>query len=909
MECKSLLQRLAAGLDFPAQVLGGLCLACCLLGISTSCAMAQTMLEGIVVDQAEDLPIAGAYIEIKGQSEGVSSRANGSFSIPIHLPLPVKLVVTFLGYELREITIDRPTDNLLISMLPGITLGQEVVVSASRKREKMQEAPSAVDIIDDRELLADAVSNPFLSLRNKVGLDVTQTGVNAGHITLRGRSAVFQTETFVMSDYRNLILPGLGTLSYGQQPIDPIDLDRIEIVKGPGSALYGPGVEAGIVHFISKSPFDKQGTTLSMGTGNRHLYETSLRHAGVLLNGKLGYKLTGYYRTAKDWEIDPTDPQEATHLAHFQPRIISSLTDQIVSSQVPDYRLSSMGLTGTLVYRPIDETTITATAGWSVGKGLFRTAQGEGYTKAPRPFAQARVQSGGWFGQAFWSYQGGRDGNTLLYASGLTAVTESHQVEGQLQYSFDFGESKINYVFGADYRLNTIDTKGTVHGRWEEQDDYGIIGVYGQAKMLVSPDVDIVGAARFDHFTALGKSSTSPRLGIVYKPSPLHTARLTFNHAVGAPTAINLFADLPLATQPQFQYHLLGGANQISFDQPQTTSLIPGLGQFDGVGVELQGVYRYLTQQLGDQALVSAEVLDYLEAVEEKIEGFSAGRLSQLPLTRNSLELSTTDMYELGYQGLIHNRWAISVDLYYNRRQNLLSAPIQASPFVLQPNLVDELASSLAQALNEETLADLGETPSSVVALYSQLARALSTNPLTGEDNYLGFLRSDQTPTTGDLPTVDMAYFNISEIKYFGVDVALKCYLSKDLSAFANLTWLSQVLFKDVPIGRGLNPSTTDFSLNVPRTKAKFGLEWVPEQGLNGFLMMRYQSQWESINGLLWSGPVDAFWVTDLGLGYAFAQTLRINATVTNLLATDYRAIYGAPKIGRQWIVKTYFDF
>jgi len=195
------------------------------------------------------------------------------------------------------------------------------------------------------------------------------------------------------------------------------------------------------------------------------------------------------------------------------------------------------------------------------------------------------------------------------------------------------------------------------------------------------------------------------------------------------------------------------------------------------------------------------------------------------------------------------------------------------------------------------------------VSLYASLARSLSSDPLTGEANYLGFIRSDQTPATGDVPTVDLAYYNISEIKYFGLDLALKYYISKDLSAFGNLTWLSKVLFEDVPIGRGLDPETTDFSLNVPRTKIKMGLEMVPEKGLNGFIMMRYQSKWQSINGLLWSGPVKAFLLTDVGLGYSFENNVRINMTVTNLFAENYRAIYGAPKIGRQIIVKTYFDF
>ena len=99
----------------------------------------------------------------------------------------------------------------MVSLVPGVLVGQEIVVSASRKQEKRQEAPSAMEVLTSDELKVDGVMNPFLSLRKVVGLDISQTGVDAGHITLRGRAAMFQTETFVMADYRNLILPGSGS--------------------------------------------------------------------------------------------------------------------------------------------------------------------------------------------------------------------------------------------------------------------------------------------------------------------------------------------------------------------------------------------------------------------------------------------------------------------------------------------------------------------------------------------------------------------------------------------------------------------------------------------------------------------------------------------------------------------------
>ncbi|MCB0633166.1 MAG: TonB-dependent receptor, partial [Lewinella sp.] len=673
--------------------------------------------------------------------------------------------------------------------------------------------------------------------------------------------------------------------------------------------LYGPGVEAGIVHFISKSPFDEQGTSISLSGGTRNTLQASLRHAGVSSNGKFGYKFTGYYRKARDWEIDSTDAVEAAHLASFQPRIVSSLTGDVITEKIPDYDLESMGFTGTLVFRPNKETTITTLGGWSVGKGLFRTAQGEGYTAAPRPFGQVRVQSGGFFGQAFWSYHAGKDGKSFLYPSGLTTITESHQVEGQLQYNFDIDEDRFNIVVGSDYRLNTIDSKYTVHGRWEDQDNYTIVGIYGQGEMKLSKQLDLVGAARLDRFQALKATAFSPRLGLVYKPTPKHTVRATFNRAFGAPTALNLFADLPLANQGAFLLHLLGGVDEVTFDDPQTTSFIPGVGQYEGIGIGVQPVYALITQQLAGKGVLPESAANYLLSQAGNVNGFSPGLLTQTPLSRPRLQLSNSDMYELGYKGLFADKLGVGVDFYYNKRKNVVSAPFQASPLVMQPTLGADLANAILSGLDPEEAAKYGLNLEEIAKLYAGVAYSIAIDQQTGQPNVLGLIQSDQAPENSPLPTLDLAYYNIKEIDYFGLDVSLKYYFSTDLSAYGNLSWLSQSYFEDVEVSDNENSSTTDFSLNVPDTKLKFGIELNPEFGLNSFLLVRYQNKWKSVNGLPWTGPVESYVVTDIGLGYAFRNGLRLNATVTNVLQEKYRAFYGAPKIGRQLIARLYYHF
>ena len=431
----------------------------------------------------------------------------------------------------------------------------------------VQEAPAAVSVLSERILRLDASAEPMLALRNLVGVDIAQYGVSTGQINLRGKSEVFQTETFVIADHRNIVIPSLGTFFAGQHPIDLLDLERIEVIKGPGSALYGPGVEGGIVHFISKDPFRHPGTSISIAGGTQEQLIASFRHAQVI-NDKLAFKLTGHYRRGNDFELDPDDPVHAERMAGYISPITSQITGEVIEdAMVPNYFTRSMGLTGNLVFKPNEKTTVNAVAGFGEYKGLFRTSQGESYVKTPRPFAQLRLNTEKLFAQAFWSHSPGKDGNSYLFSTGQTTFNSSSQFEGQVQYNFDLMDSKLDITVGSDARYITIDTKGTINGRFEDEDDYTIFGAYVQGKYQLTDKLDIVGTGRVDRFSILDATAFSPRLELVYKHNPSHTFRATWNRAFGAPTSLNLFADTPIANTGAFLIYLVNGQENITFNE------------------------------------------------------------------------------------------------------------------------------------------------------------------------------------------------------------------------------------------------------------------------------------------------------------------------------------------------------
>ena len=77
-------------------------------------------------------------------------------------------------------------------------------------------------------------------------------------------------------------MPSLRVNAYSLIPTINEDIEQIEVVSGPGAALYGPNSANGVMHVLTRSPFTSQGTTLSIGGGERRFFTGSLRHAGVI---------------------------------------------------------------------------------------------------------------------------------------------------------------------------------------------------------------------------------------------------------------------------------------------------------------------------------------------------------------------------------------------------------------------------------------------------------------------------------------------------------------------------------------------------------------------------------------------------------------------------------------------------
>ena len=538
-----------------------------LLLILNTSLLAQNV-TGKVVDESGEA-LTGASILIKGTSVGAVTDLDGSFSLDYTDAYPFTIEVSYIGFLPKDLEITQATNNLTIELEEGLLIGQEIVISASRKREKIQEAPASISVLTARKLAGSPQVDPVRNLINVTGVQIQQQSASRINIEMRGSIGLFGTSAYPMMDYRSLVGPGIGFFQSDQSGISRIDIERIEVVRGPGSALYGPGVTTGVVHFITKKPIDHPGTTIEVGGGELNTFISSIRHAGRNATKTFGYKINASYNKGDEFTLNPNDPGDASQIALFKTAIIDpAITNDVVDLSKPGRTLLTendldpdndgnrmqdhwwnASVNTTLEFRPKEDLTLTVAGGMNTGSSIFYNDLGEGLVQALEFWTQARVQKGGLFAQFFYvNNNGGNDKNpSFLYQSGLRTPLARDQIEGQIQYNFQTPSFlNADWTAGIDYREAVSDTKHLVYGRQEDEDDYRIFGGYVQGKFPLADKLDLYAAGRYDYVSFTDENAFSPRVAAVYKPNPKHTFRASFNKAISLLTTIEVYIDFPL---------------------------------------------------------------------------------------------------------------------------------------------------------------------------------------------------------------------------------------------------------------------------------------------------------------------------------------------------------------------------
>ena len=411
-----------------------------------------------------------------------------------------------------------------------------ISVTASKYEQRLNEVPAAISVLDERALQELPADDYGDLLRNVPGLNVSQISARDIQITGRTASGSLSTSELVLLDGRTLYLDFFGFVMWDYVPMDTNEIKQIEVVRGPGSAVWGANAMSGVINLITKSPREMQGTSVTVGGGDFGTLYGSITHAGA--NERYGYKVSGGYYEQDAFDrptgiipgtVGPTNP-----LGTPYPPFENQGTTQPKASLRFDFDQSV-------------ESTWGIDIGYAATDGIMHSGIGPFDIASGASMSSVKVD---------WQKRAARATFFVNLLDGDARNLLSRDLTGQPiefafasdTYNLDFSNTKVVganniFTFGATARTNEFDLSIAPAG--DSRNEYGF---FVQDEILIGDKARWLIGARWDNIDPID-SVISPRTSLLYSPNPNHTFRASFNRAFRAPSMINNFLDVTIINE------------------------------------------------------------------------------------------------------------------------------------------------------------------------------------------------------------------------------------------------------------------------------------------------------------------------------------------------------------------------
>ena len=309
----------------------------------------SAVITGKIKDPTTQANVPAASVGVKGTAQGTFTDANGNFKIQV-AKLPVTLIVSSVGFETKEIPVESVNALTEINLNPSSSLGQEVVVAATRSAQRILDAPVTIERMNNVTLRNIPAPSYYESINNLKGVDMHTASLTFRTVTTRGFIGSGNRRLNQLIDGMDNQAPGLNFSVGSIVGLTELDVDNIELLSGASSALYGSGGMNGTLLINSKSPFKFQGLSVQVKQGIMHLnskqgnvspfYDWTVRY-GKSFNDRFAFKVSSQFTKADDWQAYDYDNVRRT---------------SVFSKVVPGDRQSDPNYDGVNMYG--DETTV-----------------------------------------------------------------------------------------------------------------------------------------------------------------------------------------------------------------------------------------------------------------------------------------------------------------------------------------------------------------------------------------------------------------------------------------------------------------------------------------------------------------------------------------------------------------------
>ena len=426
------------------------------------------------------------------------------FVVSSLVSLPAGVAIAQTGTQDAETAFSKkaPQRELLLMMeIP-------IVITAAKREQPMIESPSTISVITAEQIRKSGATNLTDIFRMIPGIDILTLSVSDPNVSARGLNGPRSDKMLALIDGRSIYSDFLGITVWTPWNLCAEEIEQIEIIRGPGSALYGANAFAGVINIITKSPlppFGKEGkggiwegTGIKIAGGELGAQMASITHANRL--GNFGYKLSFGWDRANQWRDE----------------------NQIGQRNI-DRRLQFE-----YEFNPTAKATIYAGHGYSLGEtmtglNLFKRDGTMSYIQYKYVQEELKLQT-------FWTRTDSAVQQPSLSANHILSDTYDLEINDSIR----FGSRNI-LTLGGSYRLNTINSDLI-----DEFHRQHLWAVYLQDEFKPVDNLAVTIGVRYDHHP-LTKNPLTPRASIMYSPTTSHLFRVSVGKAFRNPTFIESY--------------------------------------------------------------------------------------------------------------------------------------------------------------------------------------------------------------------------------------------------------------------------------------------------------------------------------------------------------------------------------
>lgn len=390
------------------------------------------------------------------------------------------------------------------------------VTSVTKKEQSLSQSAAAAYVISREDIRRSGMTNVPDLLRMAPGVNVARINSNTWAISIRGFNYRYANKVLVLIDGRSVYTPTFSGIFWDQQSVPLEDIERIEIIRGPGGTVWGANAVNGVINIITTSAAHSQGTLISVGSGSTERAQAYVRQGGRF--GQNGaYRVFGRYFNV----LDSVNPSGSPAVDGWHGQQVGFRSDWDLSPA------DTLTVHGDL-YATGEHQTISAI----LPSDQFRL---HSVTN------QVKVGSGNVLGRYQHSFANGSRASVQAYYSRFKRFDMAHMDERnadvEFQYQFAVG-SRHGLMAGAGIRSTSVAYEG-IYNIYMDPSRFraGLYSTFVQDEIRLTKTVTLTAGSKFEH-NAFSGFEFEPSAQILWAPNRRHSFWTSVARAVRQPSAL-----------------------------------------------------------------------------------------------------------------------------------------------------------------------------------------------------------------------------------------------------------------------------------------------------------------------------------------------------------------------------------